>query len=140
MRGILLDWLVQVHGRFQLLPETLFLCMNIIDRFLSAQVVSLAKLQLVGITYLFISSKVEEIVELQGTFEEPYHRCLVAKIPLFLPNILMVHAQHTGLTCQSLSYTATHCLQPRQQSSPIPAIEAHRYQCPLVLWRTAWHT
>ncbi|KAG9311632.1 cyclin-like protein [Chiua virens] len=62
MRGILLDWLVQVHARFRLLPETFFLCVNIIDRFLSARVVSLAKLQLVGITCLFVSSKVEEIV------------------------------------------------------------------------------
>jgi len=62
MHGILLDWLVQVHARFQLLPETLFLCVDIMDRFLSAQVASLAKLQLVGITCLFISSKVEEIV------------------------------------------------------------------------------
>ncbi|KAL4073501.1 cyclin-like protein [Scleroderma citrinum] len=62
MRGILLDWLVQVHARFRLLPETLFLCINIIDRFLSARVVSLAKLQLVGITCLLIAAKVEEIV------------------------------------------------------------------------------
>ena len=62
MREILLDWLVQVHARFQFLPEMLFLCMNIIDWFLSAQVVSLAKPQLVGITCLFISSKVKEIV------------------------------------------------------------------------------
>ncbi|KAG1719578.1 cyclin-like protein [Suillus lakei] len=62
MRGILLDWLVQVHARFRLLPETLFLCVNIIDRFLSARVVSLTKLQLVGIACLFVASKVEEIV------------------------------------------------------------------------------
>ncbi|KAH6909563.1 g2/mitotic-specific cyclin cdc13 [Coprinopsis sp. MPI-PUGE-AT-0042] len=62
MRGILTDWLVQVHVRFRLLPETLFLCVNIIDRFLSSRVVSLAKLQLVGITCLFIASKFEEIV------------------------------------------------------------------------------
>ncbi|TFK20644.1 A/B/D/E cyclin [Coprinopsis marcescibilis] len=62
MRGILTDWLVQVHVRFRLLPETLFLAVNIIDRFLSARVVSLAKLQLVGITCLFIASKVEEII------------------------------------------------------------------------------
>ncbi|KAF8555822.1 A/B/D/E cyclin [Imleria badia] len=62
MRGILLDWLVQVHARFRLLPETFFLCVNIIDRFLSARVVSLAKLQLVGITCLFVAAKVEEIV------------------------------------------------------------------------------
>ena len=44
------------------MPETLYLCINIIDRFLSVRVVSLAKLQLVGITCLFITTKVEEIV------------------------------------------------------------------------------
>ena len=62
MRGILTDWLIQVHVRFRLLPETLFLCINIIDRFLSARVVSLAKLQLVGITCMFIAAKFEEVV------------------------------------------------------------------------------
>ncbi|KAF9561445.1 hypothetical protein CPC08DRAFT_735564 [Agrocybe pediades] len=62
MRGILTDWLIQVHVRFRLLPETLFLAVNIIDRFLSARVVSLAKLQLVGITCMFIAAKFEEVV------------------------------------------------------------------------------
>ena len=62
MRGILTDWLIRVHSRFCLLPETLFLCVNIIDRFLSARVVSLVKLQLVGITCMFIAAKVEEII------------------------------------------------------------------------------
>ncbi|XP_006463948.1 hypothetical protein AGABI2DRAFT_194588 [Agaricus bisporus var. bisporus H97] len=62
MRGILMDWLIQVHVRFRLLPETLFLCVNLIDRFLSARVVSLAKLQLVGVTCLFISAKFEEVI------------------------------------------------------------------------------
>ncbi|KAI0055691.1 hypothetical protein BV25DRAFT_1842792 [Artomyces pyxidatus] len=62
MRGILTDWLIQVHMRFRLLPETLLLAVNIIDRFLSARVVSLAKLQPVGITCMFLAEKVEEIV------------------------------------------------------------------------------
>jgi G2/mitotic-specific cyclin 1/2 len=62
MRGILMDWLIQVHSQFRLLPETLFLAVNIIDRFLTARVVSLAKLQLVGITAMFIASKYEEIM------------------------------------------------------------------------------
>lgn len=62
MRGILTDWLVQVHVRFHLLPETLFLCVNLIDRFLSARVVSLNKLQLVGVACMFIAAKFEEIV------------------------------------------------------------------------------
>ena len=62
MRGILTDWLIQVHMRFRLLPETLFLAVNIIDRFLSARVVSLAKLQLVGVTCMFMAAKFEEIM------------------------------------------------------------------------------
>lgn len=56
-----MDWLVQVHHRFSLLPETLFLCVNYIDRFLSCKVVSLAKLQLVGATAIFVAAKYEEI-------------------------------------------------------------------------------
>ncbi|KAK6834561.1 hypothetical protein PG987_009255 [Apiospora arundinis] len=61
MRGVLMDWVVQVHGRFGLLPETLFLTANYIDRFLSLKVVSLGKLQLVGATAIFIAAKYEEI-------------------------------------------------------------------------------
>lgn len=61
MRAVLMDWLVQVHARFTLLPETLFLAVNYIDRFLSCKVVSLAKLQLVGATAIFLASKYEEV-------------------------------------------------------------------------------
>ena len=62
MRGILTNWLIQVRTRLRLLPETLYLAVNIIDRFLSARVVSLAKLQLVGITCIFLAAKMKEIV------------------------------------------------------------------------------
>ncbi|KAK0656050.1 cyclin-like protein [Cercophora newfieldiana] len=61
-RGILIDWLIEVHTRFHLLPETLFLAVNIIDRFLSEKVVQLDRLQLVGITAMFIASKYEEVL------------------------------------------------------------------------------
>ena len=62
MRGILVDWLIEVHTRFHLLPETLFLAVNIIDRFLSNKVVPLERLQLVGVTAMFIASKYEEVL------------------------------------------------------------------------------
>lgn len=60
-RGILVDWLVEVHLKFRLLPETLFLAVNIIDRFMSKRVVSLEKVQLVGIAALLIAAKCEEV-------------------------------------------------------------------------------
>jgi len=61
MRFVLMDWIVHVHHRFCLLPETLFLTVNIVDRFLSVKVVSLGKLQLVGAAALLIAAKYEEI-------------------------------------------------------------------------------
>ncbi|KAL1875271.1 hypothetical protein VTK73DRAFT_10227 [Phialemonium thermophilum] len=61
MRSVLMDWLVQVHQRFSLLPETLFLAVNCIDRFLSVKVISLTKLQLVGATAILVAAKYEEI-------------------------------------------------------------------------------
>ncbi|KAJ8141195.1 hypothetical protein OY671_005625 [Metschnikowia pulcherrima] len=61
MRSVLVDWVVQVHQRFNLLPETLYLTINYIDRFLSKRKVSLSRFQLVGAVALFIAAKYEEI-------------------------------------------------------------------------------
>src|SRR3569833_449127 len=61
MRAILIDWLIEVHLKFKLLPETLFLTVNIIDRFLERQIIQRTRLQLVGVTAMLIASKYEEI-------------------------------------------------------------------------------
>ena len=61
MRAILVDWLISVHMKFKLLPETLFLCVNLIDRYLSKKEIERKYLQLVGVCALLIASKYEEI-------------------------------------------------------------------------------
>lgn len=61
MRKILIDWIIDVHHKFKLLNKTLFLTINIIDRFLCLKKISKQKLQLLGITSMFIASKYEEI-------------------------------------------------------------------------------
>ncbi|XP_060199941.1 G2/mitotic-specific cyclin-2-like [Lycium barbarum] len=61
MRGILIDWLIEVHYKFELLEETLYLTVNLIDRFLAVQSVIRKKLQLVGITALLLACKYEEV-------------------------------------------------------------------------------
>lgn len=61
MRSILIDWLCQVHHRFNLLQETLYLTVAVIDRFLQATTVTRKKLQLVGVTAMLIASKYEEM-------------------------------------------------------------------------------
>lgn len=61
MRSILVDWLVEMHQRFRLLPETLFLAINIMDRFMLMEVVQIDKLQLLATGSLFIAAKYEEV-------------------------------------------------------------------------------
>ena len=60
MRTILIDWLIQVHSRFSLLQETLFLAIGILDRYLQDKMTEVGRkrLQLVGITSMWIASKV----------------------------------------------------------------------------------
>ena len=78
MREILVDWLVEVHMKFNLQSAVLYTTVQLIDRFLGMQAVrhpipppafhsshsvqvTRSKLQLVGITAMLISSKMEEI-------------------------------------------------------------------------------
>ena len=57
MRPYLLDFLVEAHAAFQLLPETLFLAVNLLDRYCSRRVVYKRHYQLVGCAALLISAK-----------------------------------------------------------------------------------
>ena len=61
MRSILIDWLLEVHNKFKLQPQTLWLCVSILDRYLETEQTLRAKLQLVGVAALLIAAKYEEI-------------------------------------------------------------------------------
>ncbi|KAL9251658.1 G2/mitotic-specific cyclin-1-like protein [Drosera capensis] len=61
MRAILMDWLIEVHYKFELREESLFLTVNLIDRFLEKQSVVRKKLQLVGLIALLLACKYEEV-------------------------------------------------------------------------------
>lgn len=61
MRAILIDWLIEVHYKFKLLPQTMYLCVATLDRFLERKEVSRKRLQLVGCTAMLVASKYEEI-------------------------------------------------------------------------------
>ncbi len=61
MRTILIDWLIEVHLKFKLIPETLYLTVNVIDRYLERATITRQNLQLLGVTALFLASKYEEI-------------------------------------------------------------------------------
>ncbi|KAL5226954.1 hypothetical protein ABZP36_015219 [Zizania latifolia] len=60
MRAILTDWLIEVHYRLMLMPETLYLTIYIIDQYLSMVSVPRKELQLVGVSAMLIACKYEE--------------------------------------------------------------------------------
>ncbi|KGN44298.1 putative cyclin-B3-1 [Cucumis sativus] len=60
MRGILINWLIEVHFKFDLMPETLFLSVTLFDRYLSLVKIKKNEMQLVGLTALLLASKYED--------------------------------------------------------------------------------
>ncbi|KAI1321606.1 hypothetical protein EDD11_003086 [Mortierella claussenii] len=63
LRPLLVDFLIEIHNHFNLQAETLYLAMNMMDRYLSKRVVYKKHYQLVGMTSLWISSKYEDSKE-----------------------------------------------------------------------------
>ncbi|CAN6329153.1 unnamed protein product [Urochloa humidicola] len=60
MRGLLIDWLVEVSDEYKFVADTLYLTVYLIDKFLSQNCIQTQKLQLLGITSMLIASKYEE--------------------------------------------------------------------------------
>jgi hypothetical protein len=61
MRATILDWLVDVHANFRLRDDTLFMAVNLFDRFLAKRRLHRNHLQLAGVACLLIASKIEEV-------------------------------------------------------------------------------
>ncbi len=63
MRAILLDWLVEICYAYRLHRETWHLALEYMDRFMTCckQQMRVDRLQLIGMTCLFLAAKVEEI-------------------------------------------------------------------------------
>jgi hypothetical protein len=75
MRPYLLDFLIEAHSAFQLLPETLFLTVNLLDRYCSKRVVYKRHYQLVGCAALLIVAKYGDKKEKVPTIKELKSMC-----------------------------------------------------------------
>lgn len=60
-RAFLLEWIIDVHRKFRLVPECLYVTQFIIDQFLSRKNIQKSQLHLLGVATLLISTKYEEI-------------------------------------------------------------------------------
>ncbi|KAF5377657.1 hypothetical protein D9615_005255 [Tricholomella constricta] len=75
MRPCLVDFLVEIHFTFRLRPETLYLTLNIIDRYVSRRIVYIKHYQLVGCAALWIAAKFEDAKERVPTVQDLAQIC-----------------------------------------------------------------
>lgn len=78
MRAFLVDWLAELHYKFKMWPETFFVAIGFIDRFLALTPdFPKNELQTLGITAFHIAGKYEEIYPptLQTTLKIVNHVC-----------------------------------------------------------------
>jgi len=75
MRPYLLDFLIEAHTAFRLLPETLFLTVNLLDRYCSKRVVYKRHYQLVGCSALLIAAKYGDRKDRVPTIKELKSMC-----------------------------------------------------------------
>jgi hypothetical protein len=75
MRPYLIDFLIEAHAFFQLLPETLFLAVNLLDRYCSRRVVYKRHYQLVGCASLLIAAKYGDKKDRVPTIRELKSMC-----------------------------------------------------------------
>ncbi|KAF5375049.1 hypothetical protein D9758_000118 [Tetrapyrgos nigripes] len=75
MRPCLVDFLVEIHFSFRLRPETLYLTLNIVDRYVSRRIVYIKHYQLVGCAALWIAAKFEDAKERVPTVQDLVQMC-----------------------------------------------------------------
>ena len=95
MRPYLIDFLIEAHSAFGLLPETLFLSVNLLDRYCAKRVVYKQHYQLVGCAALLIAAKygdkkdkVPQIHELNNTCCGLYDAGMFTQMEMHVLNTL----------------------------------------------------
>ncbi|KAF1883809.1 hypothetical protein Lal_00012727, partial [Lupinus albus] len=128
MRGILVDWLVEVSPiavaeEYNLVPDTLYLTVNLIDRFLSASLIQRQRLQLLGVTCMLISSKYEEmkapqVKEFCVITDNAYTKAEVVKMEKEVLKLL-----HFQLSIPTTKTFLRRFIQAAQSSYKVPYVE-----------------
>ena len=89
----MLEWIIDVHRKFRLTPECLYVTQYILDQFLSRKKILKSELHLLGVAVLLISTKYEEIYppelrDLLAVSENKFTRDQVLKKEKEILNVL----------------------------------------------------
>jgi G2/mitotic-specific cyclin-B, other len=142
MRTVLVDWMVEVHWKFKLYPETLFLCVNLLDRFLNAcPNIARNQLQLVGATCLLLAAKYEdvfapEIKEVVQICDKTYKKEEVLAMEVKVLNVLNFEVTQPSSLLFLLRLVKIHNCEERQFYLAQYCLELAMTNC--ALW-TSYH-
>ncbi|RWV98801.1 hypothetical protein GW17_00038332 [Ensete ventricosum] len=123
MRSILIDWLVEVAEEYRLVPDTLYLTVNYIDRYLSGNEINRQRLQLLGVSCMLIAAKYEEICAPQ--VEE---FCYITDNTYFKDEVLQMEADVLKYLKYEMTAPTVKCFLRRfiraaQGSDEVPALQ-----------------
>lgn len=126
MRAILIDWLVDVHLKFKLQPESLHLTVSIIDRYLEVQPVERRKLQLVGVTSMLIACKYEEIYAPEVADFVYISDKAYSKEEILIMEALILNKLHFQVTVPSTLTFMHRCIKASAAATGVEN-DSHRY-------------
>lgn len=146
MRPFLLDFLIELHSSFKLQPQTLFLCLNIIDRYCAKRIVFKRHYQLVGCTALWIAGKYEDkksrvptLKELTIMCRNAYDEEMFIQMEMHILSTLEWSLSHPNLEdCLQLAITNSNISTTPYKTSPSSSTSAisvvARFLCELSLY------
>jgi len=157
-RATLVDWFSDLRRKLGLRRETVFLTVNIVDRYLSLVEVRQSHLQLVGVAALLIAAKFEEIKPpdvkdlVYYTGHDTYTRQQVVKKELDIltrlrfevasptPLHFLVHLSAVGGAVQGRLGVAEEQPQDRRRAESRRDAAARLLEAALTHYPLAWHT
>ncbi|CAK9435341.1 uncharacterized protein LODBEIA_P56940 [Lodderomyces beijingensis] len=142
MRPFLIDFLIELHSSFKLQPQTLFLCLNIIDRYCAKRIVFKRHYQLVGCTALWIAGKYEDkksrvptLKELTIMCRHAYDEEMFVQMEMHILGTLEWSIGHPTLEdCLQLSIAGSHLSGPLDDTTASAVGAVARFLCELSLY------
>ncbi|AWP21318.1 putative G1/S-specific cyclin-E2-like isoform 4 [Scophthalmus maximus] len=120
MRSMLLDWLIEVSDEYTLHRQTFYLAQDYFDRFMSTQSdVEKSMLQLIGITCLFVASKMEEacppkLWQMAYITAGTYYKEEILKMELIILKVILLHIINRALICIIVLFSECFVFLPRR--------------------------
>ncbi|ANZ76870.1 BA75_03988T0 [Komagataella pastoris] len=154
MRPYLISFLIEVHLSYRLKASTLFLCVNLIDRYCSRRIVFKQHYQLVGCTALWIAAKYEDkksrvpllkdlVLMTQNSFDESMFKemelHMLSTLDWQIGHVSLEESLQSIMLCFEIdSLTVSHHVTGDHKAIRSALVAISRYLCELSLYHRSF--